>query len=63
MRYVGLKIEKPSSITQKIVNKKTNKPQGMISNVCINVIKISIAVDFHMVLEENRLYSLFLGRS
>ena len=50
-RYIGLEIERLSSITLKMANKRICKPQGMISNVCINVLGISTAIDFHVVLE------------
>ena len=62
MRYLGLEIERPSSITLKMTNKKICKPQGMISNVCINVLGISTAVDFYLVLEEDGSYRMILGR-
>ena len=62
MRYIGIEIEKPSSITLIMVNKRTCKSQGMISNVCINVLRISVAMDFHVVLEGNGLYPTILGR-
>ena len=62
MRYIGLEIERPSSITLKMANKRICKPQGMISNVCINVLGISTAVDFHVVLEEDGSYLMILGR-
>lgn len=52
MKYIGLEIERPSLIILKMANKIICKPQGMIFNVCINVLGISIAVDFHVVLEE-----------
>ena len=53
MRYIGLGIERLSSITLKMANKRICKPQGMISDVYINVLGISMTVDFHVVLEEN----------
>ena len=62
MRYIGLEIERPSSITLKMANKRICKPQGMISNVCINVLGISTAVDFHVVLEEDKSYPMILRR-
>ena len=62
MRYIGLEIERPSSITLKMSNKRICKPQGMISNVCINVLGISTAVDFHVMLEEAGSYPMILGR-
>ena len=62
MRYIGLEIERPSSITLKMAYKRICKPQGMISNVCINVLGISTAVDFYVVLEEDGSYPMILGR-
>jgi hypothetical protein len=62
MRYIGLEIKRPSSITLKLANKKIYKPQGMISNVCINFLGISTAVDFHVVLDEDGSYPMILGR-
>ena len=61
MRYIGLEIERPSSITLKMANKIICKSQGMISNVCINVLGIPTAVDFYVVLEENGSYPMILG--
>ena len=49
MRYIGLEIERPSSITLKMAHKFFCKPEDMISNVCINVLGISTVVDFHVV--------------
>lgn len=34
----------------------------MISNVCINVLGIFTAIDFHVVLEENGSYPMILGQ-
>ena len=63
MRYLGLEIERPSLITLKMANKRICKPQGIISNVCINVLGIFMAVDFHVVLEEDGSYPMILDQS
>ena len=62
MRYIGLEIETPSSITLKMANKRICKPQGLKSNVCIKVLEISTAVDFHVVQKEDGSYMMILGR-
>ena len=61
IRYIGLEIEKPSSITLKMANKIICKSQCMISNVCINVLGIPTTIDFYVVLEENGSYPMILG--
>jgi len=62
MRYLGLKIDRPTSVTLKMANKQVVKPEGVISNVVITVMKVSTIVDFHVVLEEGGAYPMILGR-
>jgi len=62
MKYLGLKIDRPASITLKMANKRIVKPEGNISNVVIVVMGVSTIVDFHVVLEEDGAYPMILGR-
>jgi hypothetical protein len=62
MRYLGLKIDRPASVTLKMANKRVVRPEGVISNVVIIVMKVSTIVDFHVVLEEYGAYPMILGR-
>jgi hypothetical protein len=51
MRYLGLRINKPASVTLKMANKQVVRPKGMINSVAIIIMKVSTIVDFHVVLE------------
>ncbi len=62
MRYLGLKIDRPASVTLKMANKRIVKPEGVISNVVITVMRVSTIVDFHVVLEEDGAYPMILGK-
>jgi hypothetical protein len=62
MRYLGLKIDRPTSVTLKMVNKRVVRPKGVISNVVITIMRVSTIVNFHVVLEEDRVYPMILGR-
>jgi hypothetical protein len=62
MRYLGLKIDRPASITLKMANKRIVKPEGVISNVAITMMKVFTIVDFHVVLEEDGAYLMILGK-
>jgi len=62
MRYLGLKIDRPASVTLKMANKRVVRPEGVISNVVITIMRVSTIVDFHVVLEENGAYPMILGR-
>jgi len=62
MRYVRLKIDKPASITLKMVNKRVVRLEGVINNVSIIVMRISTIVEFHVVLEDGA-YPMILSRS
>jgi len=62
MRYLGLKIDKPASVTLKMANKRVVRLEGVISSVVITVMKVSTIVDFHVVLEENGAYPMILSR-
>lgn len=62
MKYIGLEIERHSSMNLKMTNNKICKWQGMIFNVCINVLGIFTAVHLHVMLEEDESYSMILGR-
>jgi hypothetical protein len=62
MRYLGLKIDRPASVTLKMANKRVVRPEGVISNVVITVMRVSTIVDFHVVLEEDGAYPMILGR-
>ncbi len=62
MGYLSLKIDRPTSITLKMVNKQVIRPKGVISNVVMIVMKVSTIVDFHVVLEEDGAYPMILGR-
>jgi hypothetical protein len=62
MRYLGLKIDRPALVTLKMANKRVVRPEGVISNVVITIMKVSTIVDFHVVLEEDGTYPMILGR-
>ncbi len=62
MRYLGLKIDRPASITLKMANKRVVRLERNISNVVIVVMGVSTIVDFHVVLEEDGAYPMILGR-
>jgi hypothetical protein len=62
MRYLGLKINKPASITLKMANKRVARPEGVISNVVITIMRVSTIMDFHVVLEEDGVYPMILVR-
>ncbi len=62
MRYLGLKINRSASVTLKMANKRIVRPEGVISNVVIIVMRVSTIVDFHVVLEEDGVYPMILGR-
>jgi len=62
MRYLGLKIDRPASITLKMANKRVVRPEGVISNVVITIMRVSTIVDFYVVLEEDGAYPMILGR-
>jgi len=50
MKYLGLKIDRSTSITLQMANKQVIRPEGVINNVAITVMKVSTIVDFHVVL-------------
>jgi len=62
MRYLGLKIDRPTSITLKMANKQVVRPERVISNVVIVVMGVSTIMDFHVVLEEDGAYPMILSR-
>jgi hypothetical protein len=62
MRYLGLKIDRPASVTLKMANKRVVRSEGVINSVVIIVTRVSTIVDFHVVLEENGAYLMILGR-
>jgi len=62
MRYLGLKIDRPASVTLKMTNKRVIRLERVISNVVIVVMGVSTIVDFHVVLEEDGAYLMILSR-
>jgi len=62
IRYLGLKIERPPSITLKMANKWIIRPEGLINNVVITIMTISTIMDFHVVLKEDGAYPMILSR-
>ncbi len=62
MRYLGLKIDRLASVTLKMANKRVVRPEGVISNVVITVMRVSTIVDFHVVLNEDGAYPMILSR-
>jgi len=62
MRYLGLKINRLALATLKMANKWVVKLEGVISSVVIIVMKESTIVDFHMVLKEDGVHPMILGR-
>jgi len=61
MKYVGLRIDRPASITLKMVNKRVVRLEGVINSVSITIMKISTIVEFHVVLEDGA-YQMILCR-
>jgi hypothetical protein len=62
MRYLGLKFDRPASVTLKMANKRVVRPEGVISNVVITIMKVFTIMDFHVVLEEDGPYPMILSR-
>jgi len=62
MRYLGLKIDRPTLVTLKMANKRVIRPKGVISNVVIIVMRVSTIVDFHVVLKEDGAYPMILSK-
>ncbi len=62
IRYLGLRFDRLASITLKMANKQVVKPEGIISSVIIIIMKVSTIVDFHVVLEEDEVYSMILDK-
>jgi hypothetical protein len=62
MRYLGLKIDRPASVTLKMTNKRIVRLEGVISNVVITVMRVSTIMDFYVVLKENGAYPMILGK-
>jgi hypothetical protein len=62
MRYLGLRIDRPTLVTLKMTNKQVVRLKGIISNVTIIIMKVSTFVDFHVILEEDGAYLMILGR-
>ncbi len=62
MKYLGLKINRSASVTLKMANKRVVKPEGVISNVVITIMRVSTIMDFHVVLEEDGAYPMILGK-
>ncbi len=62
MKYLGLKIDRPASVTLKMANKRIVRPEGVINNVAIIVMKVSTIMDFHVVLKEDGVYPMILNR-
>jgi len=61
MRYVGLRIDRPASITLKMANKRVVRLEGVINSVSITIMRISTIVEFHVVLKDGA-YPMILGR-
>jgi len=61
MRYLGLKIDRLALVTLKMANKRVVRPEGVISNVVITIMRISTIVDLYVVLEEDGAYPMILG--
>jgi hypothetical protein len=55
IRYLRLKIDIPTLITLKMVNKWVDKLKGVINSVAITVMGVTTLVDFHVILEEDGL--------
>jgi len=62
MRYLGLRIDKPASVTLKMANKRVVRSKGMISSVVIIIMRVSIIMDLHVVLEEDGACPMILCR-
>jgi hypothetical protein len=62
MRYLGLRIDKSTSITLKMANEQVVRLE-VISNVAITIMKVSINVDFHVILKKDEAYPMILSRA
>jgi hypothetical protein len=62
MRYLRLKIDRPALVTLKMGNKRVVRPEGVINNVAITIMKVSTIVDFDVLLKEDGAYAMILGR-
>jgi len=60
MRYLGFIIDRLALITLKMANKWVVMPKGVINNVVIIIMRISI-VDFHVILKEDGAYPMILS--
>jgi hypothetical protein len=58
MRYLGLRIDRLTSVTLKMANKRVVRPEGVINNVAITIMRVSTIVDFHVVLKEHGAYPM-----
>jgi hypothetical protein len=58
MKYLGLRIDRPTSVTLKMANKRVVRPKGVINNVAITIMSVSTIMDFHVVLKEDGAYPM-----
>jgi hypothetical protein len=57
-----MKIDRSTSITLKMANKRVVRQKGVINNVVITIMRVSTIVDFHVVLKEDGAYPMILGK-
>jgi hypothetical protein len=62
MRHLGLKIDRPTLVTLKMVNKQIVRPERVMNGVAIIIMRVSTIVDFYVVLEEDGAYLIILDR-
>jgi hypothetical protein len=55
MKYLGLRIDRLALVTLKMANKQVVRLEGVINNVTIIIMRVSMIMDFHVVLEEDGL--------
>ncbi|KAH9316081.1 hypothetical protein KI387_024708, partial [Taxus chinensis] len=62
MNMLGLKIDRPSTLMLRSLNKGKTKPEGVISNVAISVMGVVCVVDFQVMKNGTVAYPMLLGR-
>jgi hypothetical protein len=61
MKFLGLKTDRPISITLKMANKIVVRLEGVINSVKITIMRFSTIVDFHVVLKKSGAYPMILS--
>jgi phosphatidylglycerophosphate synthase len=62
IRYLGLKFFRSTLVTLKMVNKLIVGPERVINCVVITIMRVFTIMDFHVVLEEDGIYLMIIGK-